>query len=98
MDIGRLVEWIKLSPRHLLPLSLFTGSALFTPEKWLAVFGIVGFVAFRMGIALSALGEGLREAARHFGRVALRRLRLPLSPAGSRYSQRGFITHFRHHS
>ena len=25
MDIGRLVEWIKLSPRHLLPLSLFTG-------------------------------------------------------------------------
>jgi len=24
MDISRFVEWIKLSPRHLLPLSLFT--------------------------------------------------------------------------
>ena len=29
MDIGRLVEWIKLYPRHLLPLSLFTGFVLF---------------------------------------------------------------------
>src|SRR5215212_4058071 len=47
---------------------------------------------FRMGIALSAVGEGLREAARHFGGVALRRLRLPLPPAGGRHSQRGFIT------
>jgi hypothetical protein len=45
MDIGRLVEWIKLSPRHLLPLSLFTGFVLFAPQRWLAVFGLVGFVA-----------------------------------------------------
>ena len=45
MDIGRLVEWIKLSPRHLLPLSLFTGFVLFAPQKWLAVFGIFGFVS-----------------------------------------------------
>src|SRR5215213_5149922 len=50
---------------------------------------------FRMGIALSAVGEGLREAARHFGGVALRRLRLPLPPAGGRHSQRGFITRSR---
>jgi hypothetical protein len=45
MDIGRLVEWIKLSPRHLVPLSLFTGFILFAPERWLAVFGIVGLVS-----------------------------------------------------
>ena len=41
MDIGRLVEWIKLSPRHLLPLSLFTGFVLFAPGEWLAVFGLL---------------------------------------------------------
>ena len=41
MDIGRLVEWIKLSPRHLLPLSLFTGLMLFASQEWLAVFGLV---------------------------------------------------------
>jgi hypothetical protein len=45
MDIGRLVEWIKLSPRHLLPLSLFTGFILFAPQRWLAAFGIAGFVS-----------------------------------------------------
>jgi hypothetical protein len=44
MDIGRLVEWIKLSPRHLIPLSLFTGFVLFAPERWLAVFGLVDLV------------------------------------------------------
>jgi hypothetical protein len=38
MDIGRLVEWIKLSPGHPHPLSLFTGFMLFAPQRWLAVF------------------------------------------------------------
>jgi len=42
---GKLVEWIKLSPRYLLPLSLFTGFLLFAPAKWLFVFGLVGFVS-----------------------------------------------------
>src|SRR3990170_818710 len=51
-----------------------------------------GGAGFRLGIALSEVGEGLREAAHHFGRVALRRLRLPLPPASSRYSKCGFIT------
>ena len=45
MDIGRLVEWIKLSPKHLLPLSLFTGFILFASQRWLAAFGIAGFVS-----------------------------------------------------
>jgi hypothetical protein len=40
MDMSRFVEWIKLSPRHLLPLSLFTGFLLFAPPRWLAVFGL----------------------------------------------------------
>ncbi len=42
MDIGRLVEWIKPSPRYLLPLSLLTGFLLFAPAKWLSVFGLIG--------------------------------------------------------
>ena len=50
---------------------------------------------FRVGIALSAVGEGLREAARDGGGVALRRIRLPFPPAGSRHPQPRFITHSR---
>ena len=45
MDIGRLVERIKLSPRHQVPLSLFTGFVLFAPQRWLSVFGLVGIVS-----------------------------------------------------
>ncbi len=45
VNIGKLVEWIKLSPRHLVPLSLFTGFILFAPQRWLAIFGVVGFVS-----------------------------------------------------
>ena len=45
VDISKLVDWVKLSPRYLLPLSLFTGFVLFAPKKWLVVFGLVGFVA-----------------------------------------------------
>jgi hypothetical protein len=41
MEVSRLVEWNKLSPRHLLLLSLFTGFMLFASQEWLAVFGLV---------------------------------------------------------
>src|SRR5215211_3722450 len=50
---------------------------------------------FRMGIAIQAVGEGLREATHRFGGVSLRRLRLPLPPAGNQHSRRGFITRSR---
>jgi transposase len=50
---------------------------------------------FRMGIAISAAGEGLREAARHFGWAALCRVCLPLPPASDRHPRRGFITRSR---
>ncbi len=49
IDIGRRVEWIKLSPRYLLPLSLFTGFILFAPKKWLAVFGLLNLVTNKRG-------------------------------------------------
>src|SRR5215217_3182450 len=49
-------------------------------------------VRFRVGIALSAIGEGLREAARDFGGASLRCVCLPLSPAGSGHPPHRFIT------
>src|SRR5215210_7972807 len=54
-----------------------------------------GRTRFRMGIAIQATGEGLREAAERFGWVALCRLSLPLPPSGNRYSRRGSATHSR---
>ena len=50
---------------------------------------------FRVGIAFSAVGEGLREAAGDFGGAAFCRVCLPLSPAGGRHSQCEFITRSR---
>ncbi len=44
-NLSGLVEWIKLSPRYLLPISLFTGFALFAPEGSLSVFGLQDVVA-----------------------------------------------------
>src|SRR5215207_7415660 len=46
---------------------------------------------FRLGIAVTAVGEGLREAAHHIGGVALRRVCLPLPTSGNRHSRRGSI-------
>ena len=54
-----------------------------------------GGTRFRMGIAIQAFSEGLREATDRFGGVALCRLRLPLPPSGNRYSRRGSITRSR---
>src|SRR5215211_5060327 len=51
-----------------------------------------GRARFRLGIALSAIGEGLREAARDFGGASLRCVCLPLSPAGSGHPPHRFIT------
>src|SRR5215212_7384315 len=54
-----------------------------------------GGTRFRVGVALSAFGEGLREAARDGGGAPLRRVRLPLSSAGGRHPRRRFITRSR---
>src|SRR5215208_5277195 len=51
-----------------------------------------GGARFRVGIALSAIGEGLREAARDFGGASLRCVCLPLSAAGSGHPPHKFIT------
>ncbi len=44
MDISKLVEWIKLSPKYLLPISLVSGILLFAGEFLLEKFGLNLFV------------------------------------------------------
>jgi hypothetical protein len=38
------VDWIKLSPRYLLPICIFTGFVVFAPPNVLSIFGITGIV------------------------------------------------------
>lgn len=49
MDICRLVEWIKLSPRHLLPLALFTGFVPVAPTNVLDLFALLGLAGNKIG-------------------------------------------------
>lgn len=44
MDISKLSEWLKLSPRYLLPISLVTGFVLFASANILDTFGLTPFV------------------------------------------------------
>jgi hypothetical protein len=84
MDIGRLVEWIKLSPRYLLPLSLFTGFVLFAPQRWLAVFGIARLVSdYRpwFGVGLPALDDSTPRAQIDFRFAGADMLEVGSSPA-----------------
>ena len=60
MDIGKLVEWIKLSPRHLVPLSLFTSGVLFAPARFLALLGPVSLVP-NYQLCTSRLNSGGRS-------------------------------------
>jgi hypothetical protein len=53
-----------------------------------------GFL-IRVGIAVSAVGKGLREAAHYFGWFALRGLRLSFPPAGNPHLGHRFITRSR---
>jgi hypothetical protein len=48
-DLNRLVEWIKLSPRYLIPLSLFSNFLLFAPSDVLAAFDSLGLAGRKGG-------------------------------------------------
>ncbi len=59
VDFSRYLDWIKLSPRYLLPIFLFTGFVLFAPPEVLDPFGLTDLVAryrpvFGLVCALSA--------------------------------------------
>jgi hypothetical protein len=43
MDFGKLVEWIKLSPRHYIAVSLASGALLFLPPRAIQTLGLDQF-------------------------------------------------------
>ena len=45
MDISKLTDWLKLSPKYLFPISLATGFLVFAPVNLLELFGLVAFVS-----------------------------------------------------
>jgi hypothetical protein len=49
MDISRPVEWTKLSPSHLLPLSLSSGFVLVAPNNVLDVFALLDLAGNKRG-------------------------------------------------
>jgi hypothetical protein len=44
MDISKRVEWLKLSPRYLLPVAMITGFLLFAPNNILDILGLVDLI------------------------------------------------------
>ena len=44
VDFSKYLDWIKLSPRYLLPLAIFTGFVVLAPLAWLDVFALTDFV------------------------------------------------------
>jgi transposase len=59
---------------------------LLLPHRWVVERDFAWASRFRR------LAKDYERQPRHFGGVALRRLRLPLSPASDRYSHHGFIS------
>lgn len=45
MDFSKILEWLKLSPKYLIPISLVSGFALFASSDILEIFGINSLVA-----------------------------------------------------
>ena len=78
MDFSKYLDWIKLSPRYLLPISLFTGIALFASPQLLDTLGMsdvvekyrpyIGFVFLLFSVLLvsSGLVAVLEFAAHEF--------------------------------
>jgi hypothetical protein len=55
-DAGKLLDWIKLPPRYLLPILIVSGFGLFAPTSLQDRFGITGFVQqFRAFIGVAFL-------------------------------------------
>jgi len=101
-----LIDWIKLSPRYLLPVCIFCGFVVFAPPRLLSIFGLTGIVssyrpwfglAFLLSAALVvssavfALYERLKE--RRLGKTVreYQRHRLHHLTEGEKELLRGFI-------
>jgi len=53
MDWSKIIDWIKLSPKYLLPISLVCGTLLFLETKWVGFFGLANIIdQFRPWISI----------------------------------------------
>jgi hypothetical protein len=67
--IGKLLDWVKLSPKKLAAIFIFSGLVLFAPEKWLDVLGLVVLrnnARFLFGFAFGLSGAVLLVEAGAF--------------------------------
>lgn len=44
MDPTKLLDWLKLTPKHLFPIVLVTGTGLFSPSSLLDIFGLTSLM------------------------------------------------------
>lgn len=44
MDLSKYIDWIKLKPRYLIPISLVSGFLIFSPDSCLDIFALNEFV------------------------------------------------------
>ena len=53
MDWSKIIDWIKLSPKYLLPISIISGLLLFLGPEWSSYFGLYQLISkFRSWISL----------------------------------------------
>jgi Super-infection exclusion protein B len=45
MDLTKVLDWLKSSPKYLFPIALVTGLGLFSPSSVLDIFGLTSFVS-----------------------------------------------------
>jgi hypothetical protein len=106
VDFSRYLEWIKLSPRYLLPISLFTGFVLFAPHEMLDRFGLVSFLShyrsyfglvfllsttLLLSAALAAVYKWIMEGRRQRARLKYMRQRLHRLAEPEKAILRGFV-------
>ena len=44
MDWSKIIDWLKLSPRYLIPITIVSGILLFLNEKCLNFFGLTNLI------------------------------------------------------
>lgn len=44
MDVSKLIEWIKLSPKYLFAIAIICGFLLFAPTDWMEMLGLGTFI------------------------------------------------------
>jgi hypothetical protein len=106
VDFSRYVEWIKLSPRYLLPISLFTGFVLFAPQEMLDRFGLVRLLSdyrpyfglvfllsttLLLSAALAAVYSWFKKRRRQRARLKYMRQRLHHLAEPEKVILRGFV-------